>query len=303
MEKKQIIIGVSLLLIVGGIVGYSLFSYNRTLKNIRASEATHNARISALEENSAKFEDVKTELETEIAALQRRSDLLSENLINEQTKSNNVAATIGQVSSTLGTLEKLSKTDPELLQQYSKVYFLNEHYVPVSLLAINPKYIYTPGKTLQIHADVAQSLDSLLRDAAASGMSLNVESAYRSFGTQAQLKSSYKITYGAGTANSFSAEQGYSEHQLGTAVDFTTVSLKGTLGGFDKTIEYQWLQNNAYRYGFVISYPANNPSYVFEPWHWRYVGKALANYIHQNNTFFYKMDQRQIDTYLANIFD
>jgi D-alanyl-D-alanine carboxypeptidase len=86
------------------------------------------------------------------------------------------------------------------------------------------------------------------------------------------LKSQYRVTYGAGTANSFSADQGYSEHQLGTTVDFTTPKVGGTLTGFDKTDSYKWLQNNAYKYGFILSYPSSNGYYIFEPWHWRFVG-------------------------------
>ena len=135
------------------------------------------------------------------------------------------------------------------------------------------------------------------------GVSILSQSAYRSFQTQAILKSNYRVIYGAGTANSFSADQGYSEHQLGTAIDFTTLKTNGTLEGFNKTLEYKWLGENAYKYGFVISYPAGNKYYKFEPWHWRFVGVALATYLHDNNMNFYDMDQRLIDNYLANIFD
>ena len=137
----------------------------------------------------------------------------------------------------------------------------------------------------------------------ADGVAVLVESAYRSFADQAVLKSNYKITYGAGTANKFSADQGYSEHQLGTAIDFTTLKTSGALEGFDKTPEYKWLTDNAYKYGFVISYPAGNKYYKYEPWHWRFVGVALATKLHEDGIYFYDMDQRLIDNYLANIFD
>ena len=73
--------------------------------------------------------------------------------------------------------------------------------------------------------------------------------------------------------------------------------------GFDKTPEYKWLTDNAYKYGFVISYPAGNKYYKYEPWHWRFVGVALATKLHEDGIYFYDMDQRLIDNYLANIFD
>jgi D-alanyl-D-alanine carboxypeptidase len=130
-----------------------------------------------------------------------------------------------------------------------------------------------------------------------------VVSAYRSFGEQSSLKASYKRTYGAGTANSFSADQGYSEHQLGTTIDFTTTILGANFAGFDKSDAYEWLLDNAYKYGFIISYPKTNAYYTYEPWHWRFVGVELATKLHDDNQHFYDLDQRAINGYLVNLFD
>jgi LAS superfamily LD-carboxypeptidase LdcB len=210
---------------------------------------------------------------------------------------------IKNITGTVNTLEKLSKTDPELLEKYSKVFFLNENYIPEKLSNIDSNYIYFKDKPLQIHTDVWPHLDRMLSDAGVNGTPIKVISAYRSFGTQAVLKSSYKVIYGAGTANKFSADQGYSEHQLGTTVDLTTPEVGDTFVGFEKTSAYKWLLTNAYRYGFIISYPKENTYYTFEPWHFRFVGVALATKLHDQNTYFYSLDQRVIDTYLVNLFD
>jgi zinc D-Ala-D-Ala carboxypeptidase len=201
------------------------------------------------------------------------------------------------------TLEKLSKTDKELLQKYSKVYFLNEHYVPPRLKNIDKEFLFNKEKPMQIHASVDSYLEDLLEDADDDDISLQIISAFRSFGTQATLKSNYSVTYGAGTANQFSADQGYSEHQLGTTVDFTTPELGAAFSTFDKTTAYEWLRKNAYRYGFVLSYPPGNAYYQFEPWHWRFVGTDLARKLHRENKYFYDLDQREIDKYLISIFD
>ena len=142
-----------------------------------------------------------------------------------------------------------------------------------------------------------------MRATRAEGIDISVLSGYRSFGTQASLKSQYSVTYGAGTSNKFSADQGYSEHQLGTTVDFTTKKTGEPLTGFDKTPAYEWLLQNAYRFGFILSYPKGNAYYVFEPWHWRFVGVYLATYLHDQNKYFYDMPKRDIDQYLINIFD
>lgn len=210
---------------------------------------------------------------------------------------------VEQISGTISTLDKLSKLDPELLQKYSKVFFLNEHYEPNGLKEIPSEYKYSNTTSREIHTQIYPYLINLMNAARGAGEELYVFSSYRSFGTQNALKNQYTVTYGAGTANQFSAEQGYSEHQLGSTVDFITTGLNGDLKGFEKTSEYTWLKNNAYKYGFILSYPQGNTYYIFEPWHWRFVGIKLATYLHSTNQNFYDVDQRLIDEYLISIFD
>ncbi|MFA6274411.1 MAG: D-alanyl-D-alanine carboxypeptidase family protein, partial [Candidatus Paceibacterota bacterium] len=215
-----------------------------------------------------KFSFLKKEFETKIQKIQDNilgtKTSLTDVINQTQEKNNSLENQFSKITDTVGTLEKLSTTDPELLKKYSKVYFLNEHYVPISLTDIDSNYIYTKSTNIQIHSDVFPHLEKLLDANKADSLSLQVLSAYRSFTTQTILKDNYKITYGAG-ANKFSADQGYSEHQLGTTVDFTTEKLNGSLIDFDKTPEYTWLLENAYKYGFIISYPAGNTYYKFEP--------------------------------------
>lgn len=202
----------------------------------------------------------------------------------------------------IGLYDKIVKTDKQLLEKYSKVYFLNENYIPAHLATITPEYLFEKNRPLQIHANVEPYLTRLIEAASSSDRSIRIVSAYRSFGAQAQLKSAYIVTYGSG-ANRFSAEQGYSEHQLGTAIDFTTPLLGAAFTKFASAPAYLWLTQNAYQYGFVLSYPKTNTYYQFEPWHWRFVGIVLATKLHDEGKYFYDMDQREIDTYLVNIFD
>jgi len=146
-------------------------------------------------------------------------------------------------------------------------------------------------------------LKNLLNKAEAGSIKIYVRAAYRSFDEQKNIKSAYSVTYGTGTANTFSADQGYSEHQLGTTVDFITTGLEGKLAGFENTKAYQWMEANGYKYGFTLSYPKNNSYYVYEPWHWRFVGVKLATKLHNTGKNFYDLDQREIDTYMVNLFD
>ena len=146
-------------------------------------------------------------------------------------------------------LDKITKTDPQLLQKYSKVFFLNENYVPRETQAILPEYTVYPKNEYSLHVDVMYFLVSMLDDARKENQDILVVSAYRSFQTQTSLKLKNKVVYGANTANRFIAEQGYSEHQLGTTVDLTTSDIRAANIAFEKTKEYIWLQNNAHKYG------------------------------------------------------
>lgn len=221
-----------------------------------------------------------------------------------KTEVGGVQQTIGSISGTVTTLQKLSTIDPELLKKYSKVYFLNENYTPVHLSVLQQQYVYSNVDKESFSTEAEPFLKKLLDSAKADGVTFYVDSAYRSFSTQQSLKSAYSVIYGAGTANTFSADQGYSEHQLGTAVDFINPGTGGQLTEeFGKTPSFKWLTEHAYMYGFEISYPEKNAYYVYEPWHWRFVGIELATYLHDNNLNFYAMDQRDIDAYLANLFD
>lgn len=254
----------------------------------------------------AKLSDLGAQLDTNKRTLDiTKNDLgvITAQLQTEQIKNGTYVKKIDDIQNTVDTLTKLSQTDKELLQKYSKVYFLSENYVPSELTAIDTKYLLSKNKPMEVHDRAWSFLKTMLDDAQFDGVPLLVVSAYRSFGTQATLKSSYKFTYGAGTANQFSAEQGYSEHQLGTAIDLTTPTLGNSFEGIEKTPAFAWLTSHAYKYGFILSYPKSNGYYQYEPWHWRFIGIELATKLHNENKNFYDLDQREIDTYLVNIFN
>lgn len=258
-----------------------------------------------LVENTASYEKQISDLQTNLDNADHQNSVLAGQLADALATNNSFQGQILSISDTVGTLQKLSQTDPELLKKYSKVSFLNENYVPASLTFISNQFVYNKSKPEQFLTQAWPHLYTLLTAASSTGLHLEVISAYRSFGTQSGLKEAYKMIYGAGTANQFSADQGYSEHQLGTAVDFTTPKVGDSFSPalFQKSPEDTWLLTNAWRYGFILSYPPNNPYYISEPWHWRYVGVKLATDLYNQNEYFYDMDQRQIDTYLVDFFD
>lgn len=220
----------------------------------------------------------------------------------ERDRNDDFEDQISQLAGTVGILDKVAKTDPELLQKYSKVYFLNENYIPANIKKISDKYILSNKGDQYFQGNALTFLTRMIDSAAKAGVDLKIISAYRSFETQSDLKGQYSQVYGTG-ANTFSADQGYSEHQLGTAVDLTDPTVAGTFLTFKDTEAYAWLQKNAYKYGFGLSYPEDNTFYIFEPWHWRFVGVDLATDLHRANASFYSWDQRKIDGYLVSLFD
>jgi len=156
------------------------------------------------------------------------------NALNQETKNiqvqlGGVKNQVGSITDTVTDLQKLSKIDPELLAKYSKIFFLSDTYAPARLVEIPLAYKYSEKAQLQIIPEVLHYVQKMLDQAKIDGIALYVESAYRSFATQQALKGQYTVIYGAGTANQFSADQGYSEHQLGTTVDLITTGLDGKL--------------------------------------------------------------------------
>lgn len=293
-------------LLLSGYLGYLVYSRNVEIAdlNVTASllaaetASTTASHLLALEQASGTIAELTSRLNLTAEEL---SDT-EQNYNDEKNRNEVFSDQIKKISGTVGVLDKLSKTDKELLQKYSKVYFLNEHYIPEKIVPIEKKYLYNEDLKKSIHGKVEPYLNDLIEAALDDGIKIWVVSAYRSFNEQTGLKGAYTATYGSG-ANAFSADQGYSEHQLGTTIDFTTEGLSGGLNGFDGTPAYTWLQKNAYKYGFTLSYPKGNTFYVYEPWHWRFVGEDLAGDLKRDNAYFYDWDQRKIDTYLISIFD
>lgn len=283
--NNKTIIGIAVLVALA-LAGGGVWAYGRL-----------DAKLSEMASTSAELRQKQLELSDTLYAAQQ-------GLADVGSRLGGFESRVIGITGTVSTLKKLSTTDRELLQKYSKIFFLNEHYAPAELSTVDQEYVYSNTRPEKVIPQVKERLEDMIKDAKDDGVEMYVKSAYRSFEEQRALKSAYTVTYGAGTANAFSADQGYSEHQLGTTVDLIAPGQEGALTtAFEKSEAYAWLDDHAYRYGFILSYPKGNQYYIYEPWHWRFVGTELATYLHKQEKRFYDLEQRDIDGYLANIFD
>ena len=143
----------------------------------------------------------------------------------------------------------------------------------------------------QVDERIVEDLTAMFDAAAAEGVDLMICSAYRSVSYQQGLferKVNEYIGYGYSqeqattTAATIVAVPGTSEHHTGLALDIVTPSHQVLDDAFADTEAAEWLKANAPDYGFILRYPADKTvqtGIIFEPWHYRYVGRDYARSI------------------------
>ena len=159
-------------------------------------------------------------------------------------------------------------------------------YKPPNLVPVNRAAI---GGSGYVRADLIPDLKAMAAAARNAGAPIAVASAYRSYATQVATFKDWVARLGYSKATLGAARPGHSEHQLGTTIDFRSYGSSDPWlsGGYDwgKTRAGRWMLNNAWRYGFVLSYPYGKRAevcYGYEPWHYRYFGRTVARAIHES---------------------
>ncbi len=171
-----------------------------------------------------------------------------------------------------------------------------------------PDTTYTPSDLRPVKKDISTgsfclkkeavtAIEEMFADAKMDGYMLKVSSGFRDYGTQVTILNNNLKNTNQNVSTSV-AKAGYSEHQLGTAIDITSPSVNnaGASKIFEGTKEAAWLETNAHKYGFIQSYPKGKEDitgYIYEPWHYRYVGKDHAEAITKSG--------ETINQYLKNL--
>ena len=179
------------------------------------------------------------------------------------------------------TIYPTKRNGDDLLVLVNKQYKLPSSYAPKDLVKASKSGIRR-GENYYLRNIVIPDLTRMITDAKLEGVDLSIVSGYRSYQTQIDTYN-YWLKMNNGNTNlvdTFSARAGHSQHQLGTAIDFSTNEIRDKLGDeFSNTKASKWLSQNAYKYGFVISYPKgyeNITGYKHESWHYRYIGVENA---------------------------
>ncbi len=178
---------------------------------------------------------------------------------------------------------QLARLDDGLLILVNKLNYLDKSYIPEDLKAIAYFAKDRSAESRFMRAEAADHFNKMVVSAKEAGIDIVMTTAYRSYGFQSVLYNNYVAKYGQTEADKFSAKPGFSEHQTGLAVDVSAPSVGYALTNtFDQTVEWKWLMENATDFGFVLRYPKGKTDitgYMYEPWHFRYVGIETAKVI------------------------
>ena len=183
-------------------------------------------------------------------------------------------------------LDKENYVDPIIVKEFSTTMLVNKHrqlqedFEPDNLVKIPEPY--ASDNDLLGSREAVDAFKLMYKAAKDEGFGIVINSAYRSYKDQEETCNTYRNLYGDNYVNKYVARPGFSEHQTGLGFDIgsTTTSV------FKNSKEYQWMEDNAYKYGFILRFPQKWVIYTGfnpEPWHYRYVGKEISTYIHEHN--------------------
>ena len=178
----------------------------------------------------------------------------------------------------LADLQKILAAEKEnLLILVDKRHLLPDGYTPQNLVRLDTGHAYMINrKDLSLTKTAEQALQEMALAAKRDGVTLVVSSSYRSYTYQKNLFDRYVRESGEKEAERFSARAGTSQHQLGTVVDFGSISDE-----FAQTRAGKWVLQNASKYGWSLSFPKGYEAvtgYVWESWHYRYIGVEACTF-------------------------
>ena len=180
--------------------------------------------------------------------------------------------------------DTIKETDISLKEKMlvNKFNYLPDDYDDnINVVKIKNWYAYGDCKILD---EVYDSFIEMYDAAKEEGLTLIINSGYRSNKEQKEIYNDYKKYKNQEYADAYAARPGFSEHETGLALDIFTPDY-ATTSTFENSEEYKWLLENSYKYGFILRYPKDKEyltGYAYESWHYRYLGKSLAKKVYES---------------------
>jgi len=181
-------------------------------------------------------------------------------------------------------LDKEDYTDFKKVDDYSKFVLANKHYylgnkyVPEKLIKVPGEYLKNDSEGVKGVNEAVSAAIVMMKAAKKEGLSLFINSGYRSYKEQEEVYDTYLKLYGDNYVANYVSKPGFSEHQTGYAFDFAS----GNSKVFIESEEYKWMVKNSYKYGFIYRFLKSKEELTgvkHEAWHFRYVGKEAAKVI------------------------
>lgn len=172
----------------------------------------------------------------------------------------------------------------DLLVLCNKYNQLPGDFKPKNLVPVDAGYHVNDGKKYELDQKALEAFIEMADAAKEDGIDIKIISAYRSNDYQEYLYNKYKDRNGQEDADRYSARPGHSEHETGLAIDINDVSQ-----AFENTDAFKWLSENAHLYGYILRYPKgmeHRTGYIYEPWHYRFVGQEHAKAIKDEGIIF-----------------
>ena len=178
----------------------------------------------------------------------------------------------------LADLQRVLEADTDnLLTLVDKQHYLAADFVPSDIIALKANDFYLLNRNdLSLRLPVEQAVRKMASAAKKEGINLVVSSTYRSYDYQKNLYERNVRQLGKEVADRESAPPGASQHQLGVAVDFGSIT-----DDFAQTKQGRWLAENAGDYGWSLSFPdgyEDVTGYRWECWHYRYIGVTAVEF-------------------------
>ena len=176
---------------------------------------------------------------------------------------------------------KMVKNPDDITVLTNKYLQIPEDYEPKDLVDMDSKYANNMYGQKKLRKEAYDAFVRMVDDAKADGVTFYAESAYRSFDYQEKLYKNYVASNGQEKANKFAAKPGFSEHELGLAIDLANIWTITTKGE-----EYKWLSKHAHKYGYIFRYKEeweDITGYSAESWHIRKVEQKVATDVVKKN--------------------